>query len=358
MSIEDEDLIISDNLEDCNKTTCKICYSTFPLTYMRNHTLKKHQIQVTKYKEKYGEFEIIEPQIYHKCHLCNKLLLLDRDRLGGHIKGTHKMKETDYMTKYMTYARSVSKRKTSPVPPRLKKSRRKPSREKAAADEEIEPAPPSKADSPINIFLGDEEYFCNEAPCEFCERAKAIVKLDPLETSFLLEELDYLSRYTDEASKGYTFSPPNSPGFVFSPRNIDGINSIGDDYMGDRSSPVRESSYKIAKEKRSMLATEQTYAATIVQNIVSLEKGLAKGNIKQIRDKLLGESGTPPSSEHDISDEIAFLDSDSSDSFTEVSTNSQCGELKSILSDQDKRMMSEMSYSEIMENINDCMDLN
>ena len=90
---------ISDNLADSCKTLCKICGDPFFLMKMRSHTIKYHGIQITKYKEMYGPFEIIE-KVFHKCHLCGKIVLMDSDVLGGHIKKTHKMKEKDYKEKY------------------------------------------------------------------------------------------------------------------------------------------------------------------------------------------------------------------------------------------------------------------
>ena len=90
---------ISDNLSDSCKTHCKICGKAFFLSNMRSHSLKSHSIQITRYKEMYGQFEIIE-KVFHKCHLCGKIVLMDSDILGGHIKGTHKMKEKAYKEKY------------------------------------------------------------------------------------------------------------------------------------------------------------------------------------------------------------------------------------------------------------------
>ena len=100
---------ISDNLSDSCKTHCKICGEAFFLGYMRTHTLKFHGIQITKYKEMYGQFEIIE-KVFHKCHLCGLVVLMDSDILGGHIKGTHKMKEKDYKEKYCIYSDSPMKK--------------------------------------------------------------------------------------------------------------------------------------------------------------------------------------------------------------------------------------------------------
>ena len=89
---------ISDNIADSCKTHCKICGEAFFLVKMRSHTLQCHNIQITRYKELYGLFEIIE-KVFHKCRLCGKIVLMDSDALGAHIKGKHKMKEKDYKEK-------------------------------------------------------------------------------------------------------------------------------------------------------------------------------------------------------------------------------------------------------------------
>ena len=81
---------------------------------MRMHTISKHDLQITRYKELYGLFEIIE-QVFHKCHICGKLVLLDNDALGIHIKKTHKMKEKDYKERFMIYvSQSTSKMESQP----------------------------------------------------------------------------------------------------------------------------------------------------------------------------------------------------------------------------------------------------
>jgi len=67
---------------------------------MRNHTLSAHKLQITKYKEEYGPFELLQ-EVWHACHLCGELVLLDNDHLGGHIKSVHKMKEKAYKDQYI-----------------------------------------------------------------------------------------------------------------------------------------------------------------------------------------------------------------------------------------------------------------
>ena len=92
--------LVSNNMVDACKTECCLCGKRFFLSQMRSHTLAKHYLQITKYKEIYGQFEIIE-KVFHKCHLCGRLVQLDSDTLGGHIKSTHKMKEKEYKDKYI-----------------------------------------------------------------------------------------------------------------------------------------------------------------------------------------------------------------------------------------------------------------
>ena len=50
----EEDCKLSDNLADSVKTLCEICQTPVTLTGMRSHTMLKHEIQITKYKELYG----------------------------------------------------------------------------------------------------------------------------------------------------------------------------------------------------------------------------------------------------------------------------------------------------------------
>ena len=38
----------------------QICEKPYPLTGMRNHTKTAHGLQITKYKEIYGPFEILQ----------------------------------------------------------------------------------------------------------------------------------------------------------------------------------------------------------------------------------------------------------------------------------------------------------
>jgi len=135
---------LSDDLADSCRTYCKICGESFTLTNMRSHTKFDHDLQITRYKEKYGQFEIIE-FVYHKCHICGKIVLLDSDAMGGHIKGIHKMKEREYKEKYMIYTRQS--RKTEEVD-----------------NENIK----SKPVYDFKTTFPDFEYSCVEESCRLC----------------------------------------------------------------------------------------------------------------------------------------------------------------------------------------------
>ena len=82
---------ISDNLEDSCKTLCKvnrvshflmcwaqvdlnvyiqqICEKPYTLTAMRSHTLSAHNLQITKYKEIHGQFEILQVSLLKLLYL-------------------------------------------------------------------------------------------------------------------------------------------------------------------------------------------------------------------------------------------------------------------------------------------------
>ena len=57
-----------------------------------------------RYPSKLMNLGIFTTQVvWHRCHICGKLVLMDSDALGGHIKGTHRMKEKEYKEQYCVY---------------------------------------------------------------------------------------------------------------------------------------------------------------------------------------------------------------------------------------------------------------
>jgi len=310
---------------------------------MRTHTISKHDLQITRYKAKYGPFEIIEPQIFHRCHICGKVVLMDRDILGGHIKGAHKMKERKYMEKYMTYRNNQNRQAPVKKKPTIR-SKRLMNNSTLILKEESTPES-RKPTSPIFDFL-DYEYSCNLEHCELCERAEAVVKLEPLEKS-ILEDLDiWDSENFDVKSDDFDEnSLLSSPGLTFSPKNLDGVNLLPEDFTNDNFLPIRCFNTPLSEiDLDSIISSESS--RTLFQAVSSVPGGLGKGkgNVAQIRDKLLGESGLLA----DVSNE-SLLDS-SLDSLTD-SSGQDGVEINSFLSKQDEKFLSEISYSEIMEDL-------
>merc|ERR1719430_2085990 len=153
---------LSDDLADSVKTMCQICELPITLTGMRSHTMLKHNLQITKYKELYGPFQIIE-HVFHKCHLCGKIMLLDCDAMGGHIKGTHKMKEREYKKTFMTSssASSIYSNQTSST----SKVKSSVSKKKKAINDKVE--------FDIKTTFPDYEYSCTSKHCELCGHDEA-----------------------------------------------------------------------------------------------------------------------------------------------------------------------------------------
>ena len=92
----------SDHLGDAVKVLCKLCDSCESLTAMRSHTKKSHKMTIAMYRERFGQLanHIVE-KVYHKCRMCDKILLLDADLVYHHAR-THGLSFKDYTSRYMT----------------------------------------------------------------------------------------------------------------------------------------------------------------------------------------------------------------------------------------------------------------
>jgi len=159
---EEKDCKLSDDLADSVKTICQICQSPITLTAMRSHTMLKHDLQITKYKELYGPFQIIE-HVFHKCHLCGKIMLLDCDAMGGHIKGTHKMKEREYKKTFMTSSSAssiYSNQTSSKAKPKGSVTKKKKTNI-------------AKVEFDFKTTFPDYEYSCTSKHCELCGHDEA-----------------------------------------------------------------------------------------------------------------------------------------------------------------------------------------
>ena len=100
-------LRFSNLTSDYNKTACKICGKKFVLGVMRNHTQKLHQMTITEYKDKFQQhFFTLEDPIFHRCGVCQVILLLDSDSIARHLKNktTHGMTHKEYNQKFINLA--------------------------------------------------------------------------------------------------------------------------------------------------------------------------------------------------------------------------------------------------------------
>jgi hypothetical protein len=212
----ENDCKLSDDLADSCRTLCKVCNSAVTLTGMRFHTLTNHKLQITRYKELYGPFEIIE-HVFHKCHICGKILLLDSDAMGGHIKGTHKMKEKVYKERFMINtnqpgfksepktieesSKIKSETKTSEVVPKKSKERFMTNTNQSSNEAESKiggevnvsskkksQSSSSKPQYDFKTTFPDFEYSCNMKHCELCEHGGANVLLEVLANSQFVNE--------------------------------------------------------------------------------------------------------------------------------------------------------------------------
>ena len=93
----------SDHLGDAVKVRCQLCQSCESLTAMRSHTRKMHDMSIAEYRKKFGDLanHLVE-MVYHKCKLCDKVLLLDADRIHHHAR-THGVSLKTYTATYMTH---------------------------------------------------------------------------------------------------------------------------------------------------------------------------------------------------------------------------------------------------------------
>ena len=92
----------SDHLGDAVKVICKLCNSCESLTAMRGHTKKSHKMTIATYRERFGQLaDHMVEEVYHKCRMCDKTLLLDADLIYHHAR-THGLSFKEYTSKYMT----------------------------------------------------------------------------------------------------------------------------------------------------------------------------------------------------------------------------------------------------------------
>ena len=103
----------SNNTLDYCKSACKICGEALPLTRMREHTKKRHEMVITEYKKKFNQsyYDIIE-KVFHKCGICEIPILFDSDVISSHLSGNgkaHNISHKEYNLKFMVIQQGTAR---------------------------------------------------------------------------------------------------------------------------------------------------------------------------------------------------------------------------------------------------------
>ena len=119
----DDGCLISNDIADYTCVECQICEVHIPMTRLRTHTKSHHQMTITEYKERFGSELIPVEIVWHRCGVCEELVMLDSDHIavhlkrGGHPRITHKDYNDQYMvdTRKSQFEGSVRKPKPNKV---------------------------------------------------------------------------------------------------------------------------------------------------------------------------------------------------------------------------------------------------
>lgn len=93
----------SNNLNDACKVQCQLCDKILQLSMISHHTFYIHRLDLTKYKNIYGDpKESLIKKTLHECGLCHEVLLLDLREIDGHLKRRkHNMSHKEYATIFL-----------------------------------------------------------------------------------------------------------------------------------------------------------------------------------------------------------------------------------------------------------------
>ena len=105
MKEESDDKIFSKDMKDACKVRCKICDGEIVMSSMSKHTRGVHCLLLKAYKELYGDHkETIIKKTFHKCGLCEEVMLLDVLEIAIHLRrGGHNMLQKEYNARFMCY---------------------------------------------------------------------------------------------------------------------------------------------------------------------------------------------------------------------------------------------------------------
>ena len=103
-NVDESKIKLSNDMSDACQTHCKLCNEVVKLVAMRSHTRSKHNMKITEYKSKFGtEYEIID-KVYHKCGICEQIILLCADSVAVHLKTPgHRLKDPNGTTSHKNY---------------------------------------------------------------------------------------------------------------------------------------------------------------------------------------------------------------------------------------------------------------
>ncbi|XP_023337053.1 uncharacterized protein LOC111708038 [Eurytemora carolleeae] len=103
--VREEDREFSNSFADIIKVKCSICGNNVEEDEFKNLHLDTHCVKLKEYYAKYGRPEPTK-KIYHKCQICQKILLFTRSSLSLHICQYHKMKMKLYSQNFMNKTKS------------------------------------------------------------------------------------------------------------------------------------------------------------------------------------------------------------------------------------------------------------
>ena len=94
---------LSNDMADACQTYCKICNKSTKLSYLRSHAKIYHNIKISEYKKIFGyELEIIE-EVFHKCGICQDIILLDYHSVAKHLKSVEHRNRDPNKTTHKDY---------------------------------------------------------------------------------------------------------------------------------------------------------------------------------------------------------------------------------------------------------------
>ena len=91
----------SNPLNSC-KIFCGICDKVINLSGLSKHVKNVHKTTGKEYKALFGDprKQIIK-LVFHKCVICQKVLLLNTDDISKHLRKAHQLAYKEYMSKHM-----------------------------------------------------------------------------------------------------------------------------------------------------------------------------------------------------------------------------------------------------------------